>query len=210
MEKFHLLLATVAASIATVVGVVLMHNPAPAPSDPFEGLHMSAPDIDAEDVDESDPLLSPIVSYESETYDYKLKFPATWSLDDTKEEFDGDLLSDPSERVVITISETEDILCVTPYDLERIAYSIRESLRHDSAFELTSFQKLFWKDQPAIFTEGARHIGGKRYHTREYNIVRPGGSGILNMSITTQEDAETLYEQALQDILHSLEVFRKK
>lgn len=211
MHKYSLLLGTVAASIATLVGVVLIHDPAPAPSDPFAGLHMSAPEEgEALDIADDDVRLAPTVSYQSDTLGYKLSFPATWSLDDSRESFDGDILADPLEHAVVTISSTDDVTCVTPNDIKRLAYSIRQSLEHDPSFTLESFERLYWQKQPAIFSEGIRRIGGRVYHTREYNIVRPGHIGIFNVSITTQEDSETLYEQALQHILHSLEVHPKK
>ena len=200
MIRFHLLLGTVAASIATVVAVVLIANPEPTPADPFEGLHLSAQD---------EILNSPVVSYQSDTFGYKLKFPGNWTLDDTRTEFDGDILSDPSERVVITISETKDPALLTPEGMDGMAKSIEESLRVDPAFKLTSFERLVWKNRPTIFTDGVRKIGGKRFHTREYNIFRPKHNGILNISVTTQENSETLYDSALQDILHSLDVCPK-
>ena len=188
--------------------MVIAHDPAPAPADPFSGLHLSAPDVTAEDLD--DALLSPFVSYQSDTFGYKLRFPSTWSLDDSKTDFHGDIFTDPREQVVVTISETDGVYTVTPEGITRVAKSIEESLQYDPAFKLTTFERLYWKEQPTIFTEGTRTIGGKRYHTREYNIVRPAHSGILNISITTQEDSETLHEKAVQEILKSLDVCPKK
>jgi hypothetical protein len=207
MIKFHILLGTIAASIATIVAVVIIHDPAPAPADPFEGLHLSAQD--EIDLIDDEVLDAPVVSYQSDTYGYKLTFPGNWDIDDSRDEFNGDILSDPSERVVITISETKEKAYVTPEGMDRMATSIKESLRVDPAFKLTAFQRLVWKQRPTIFTDGVRKISGKRFHTREYNIFRPEHGGILNVSVTTQEDAESLYEEALEKILHSLDVCPK-
>lgn len=209
MTQFHLLLGAVAASIATVVAVVIAHDPLPAPADPFEGLHLSAPIYTDEELEDNEVLNSPFVSYQSDTFGYKLKYPGNWDLDDSREEFAGDILSDPSERVIVTISETKDESLMTPEGMEGMANSIEESLRIDPAFKLESFQRLVWKHRPTIFTDGVRRLGGKRFHTREYNIFRTNHGGVLNVSITTQEDAESLYEDALQEVLQSLDVCPK-
>ena len=203
MTQFHLFLGSIAAAVATIVAVVLIHDPVPAPADPFVGLHMSAP----EELDEI--LDAPFVSYQSDTFGYYLKYPGNWSLDDTRTEFDGDILADPSERVVLTISETKDPSLVTDEGIESMSSSIKESLRLDPAFKLEQFERLTWKNHHTIFTDGVRKIGGTRFHTREYNIVRKKHQGVLNISITTQENAESLYEKALQDILQSLDVCPK-
>ena len=204
MNRLHTLLGTAAASIATIAVTVMILNPSPAPADPFEGLHFSAP-IPIED----EILGAPIISYQSDTYGYKIKFPGNWELDDSRSEFDGDILSDPSERVVITISETKDPQLMTPEGQESLAKSITDSLRVDPSFKLNTFEHLFWKNRPTLFTDGTRKIGGKRFHTREYNIFRKKHGGVLNVRVTTQEDAETLYDSALQDILRSLDVCPK-
>ncbi|MBT4119977.1 MAG: hypothetical protein HOG89_00435 [Candidatus Peribacter sp.] len=201
MIKFPIHLGAVAASIATLTAVVLIHNPAPAPADPFEGLHLSAPAVIEDEI-----LNAPVVSYQSDTFGYKLKFPGNWELDDTREEFDGDILNDPSERMIITISETQNEDLMTKEGMDRMSQSIEESLTVDPAFKLLRFDRLIWKKRPTLFTDGVRNIGGKRYHTREYNIFRESHGGVLNVSITTQEDAEVLYDEALQNILRSLDV----
>jgi len=207
MIKFPLLLGTIAASIATIVAIVILHDPAPTPADPFEGLHLSAQDeIDLLD---DEILDSPSVSYQSDTFGYKLSYPGTWELDDSRTDFGGDVLSDPSARVVITINETKDESLMTPEGMQNMATSVEESLRLDPSFTLTKFERLVWKHDPTIFTDGVRNIGGKRFHTREYNIFRAKHGGVLNVSITTQEDAETLYEEILQNILQSLDVCPK-
>lgn len=208
MSRFHLLLGCLAASIGTVVAVVIVHDPLPAPADPFEGLHLAAPIED--DVIEDEILNAPFVSYKSETHTYSLRFPGNWSLDDTRAEFEGDILADPLERAVITISETKDTELVTDDGIARMAESIEESLRLDPSFKLQTLDQFLWKGKHTIFTDGVRKIGGKRFHTREYNIFRPQHGGVLNLSITTQEDSEPLYEKALQDILHSLSVCPKE
>lgn len=206
MHKFHLLLGSIAASTATLVAVVVLHDPYPAPSDPFEGLHLSAPAISDADLEDDEILNSPVVSYQSDTFGYLLKYPGNWELDDSRTEFDGDILSDPSQRVIITISETKDASLMTEEGQTAMRQSIEQSLRLDPAFKLEAFEHLTWKKMPTIFTDGVRRIGGKQYHTREYNIFRKKHNGVLNISITTQQDAEALYEQALKDILQSLNV----
>jgi hypothetical protein len=204
MIRLHILLGTVAASIATIVAIVIIHNPSPAPADPFNGLHLSAPAIIEDEI-----LGAPVVSYQSDTFGYSLKHPGNWLLDDSRLYFDGDILSNPSERVVITISETIDPELMTEEGMDGMAKSISESLRIDSAFSLNVFERLVWKNRPTIFTDGVRQLGGKRFHTREYNIFRKNHDGVLNISVTTQEDSESLYDSALQDILHSLDVCPK-
>lgn len=220
MQSFHLLLGAIAASIATIVAVVIVHDPLPAtyrsratwpaPADPFNGLHLSAPISIDEDLNNDEKLNSPFVSYQSDTFGYKIRYPGNWYLDDTRSEFAGDILSDPSERVVVTISETVDPTLVTPEGMEAMAQSIEESLQLDPAFSLQKFQRLIWKHRPTIYTDGIRMISGERFHTRVYNIFRKNHNGVLNVSITTQEDAEVLYEQALQEVLNSLDVCPKR
>jgi hypothetical protein len=204
MMKLHIHLGAVAASIATIVTVVIVHDPAPAPTDPFEGLRFSAPVLIVDEI-----LGAPITSYQSDTHGYRLKYPSNWTLDDSRSEFEGDILSDPSERAVITISETKDLELINEEGLQRMMMSIKESMRLDPAFKMKSFERLIWKNRPTLFTDGVRKIGGKRFHTREYNIFRKNHDGVLNVSITTQEDAEVLYEEVLKDILHSLDVCPK-
>ena len=206
MIKFHLFLGAVAASIATLVAVVLIHDPSPAPADPFHGLHLSAPiPVAIED----EHLAAPVVSYQSDTFGYTVKFPGNWMLDDSRSEFEGDILSDPSERVVITISETADATLMTPEGMDRMAHSIQDALEIDPAFMLVEFERLAWKERPTIFSDGVRLIGGKRFHTRAYTIFRKNHNNILTVSVTTQENAETLYEKPIEDILDSLDVCPK-
>lgn len=205
MKKFHLVLGAVAASIATLVVVITVADPTAAPSDPFNGLHLSADDELLDD----EILNAPFVSYESETFKYTVRYPGTWTLDDSRADFGGDILSDPSQRVVITFTETNDPDIVSMEGMKNISDSIKQSLAVDPSFDLEETQNLYWKSRPAIFTSGVRLIGGKRYQTREYNILRNDHGGILNISITTQLNSETLYEQPIRDILKSLEVCPK-
>ena len=207
MKHYYVVLGTVAASMATLVLTITMVDPSPAPSDPFSGMRMSAPEL--YEVIDDEVLNAPVVSYKSETFGYKLKYPGTWELDDSHEEFNGDIVSDPDERVIITISRTDDERLLEPSGLEYVAKSIEESLRFDSGFDLTTFDHLVWKNYPTIYTDGIRRIGGKRFRTREYNILRASHGGFLNISITSQEDSEVLYGKALQTILGSLEVCPK-
>ncbi len=207
MNKFHIILGTVAASIATLVAVVTITDRTPTPSDPFAGLHLSAPEL--EHLADDEILNAPFVSYESTTFNYKLRYPGTWHLDDTRSDFGGDILADPLENVVITLTETEDKDIVSMEGMKKVADSIKQSLMVDPSFDLERSQKLYWKDRPAIFTSGVRLIGGERYHTREYNILRNDHGGILNISITTKEDTQQLYSEPIQEILKSLEVCPK-
>ena len=108
--------------------------------------------------------------------------------------------------MIITISETQNEDLMTKEGMDRMSQSIEESLTVDPAFKLLRFDRLIWKKRPTLFTDGVRNIGVKRYHPREYNIFRESHGGVLNVSITTQEDAEVLYDEALQNILRSLDV----
>ena len=204
MSRLHVLLASFAAAAATIVAVVMSMSPIPAPEDPFEGLHLSAAEEAELAVDEV--LDSPTVRYTSKRFSYAVSYPGTWTLDDTKEVYGGDVITDPDERVVITINETEDPELLTPEGMQRTADSIEDSLSFDPEFTLIHFERLIYDNFPAVFTDGIRYIGGKRYHTREYSVFRPVHGGILNISISTPEDAEQLYEKAIGDILRSLDV----
>lgn len=203
MNKFHLVLGTVAASIATLVVMVTVSDPTPAPSDPFEGLHLSAPEL--EELADDEILNAPFVSYQSDSMEYKVTYPGTWTLDDTKDSFDGHILSDPLEHVIITITETPESQVLSQRGVEALADSIEQALKFDSAFTLERFDRLLWRGHPTIYTSGTRRIGGETFHTREYNIVRPDHTGMLNVNISTKDSAESVYEKPIREILKSLE-----
>ncbi|MDP7069375.1 MAG: hypothetical protein QF815_02505 [Candidatus Peribacteraceae bacterium] len=210
MSKIPFLVGAFGMSIITVVFVALGLDAKPAPADPFNGLHLSAPIPVSDEIAEDDIRLAPFVSYQSDSYGYKIKFPGNWELDDSRIEFDGDILTNPTERVVITISEIKSKELMTEEGVRNLSDSIEESLRFDPAFALNDVQKLIWKHKQTIFSDGIRHVGTDKLRTREYNIFRPNHGGVLNVSITTPEGSHTLYERALQDILHSLDVCPKK
>jgi len=204
MSKFHLIVGSFTLSLITVFVMVLDTKP-PAPSeDLFEGLHLSAPVIN--DIADDDARLSPYVRYQSDTHSYSLQYPATWTLDDSKTDFGGDILSDPSEHTVITISETKDESLMATGAVELLTQSIRDSLSLDPAFNLQTLDHLTWKGRSTIFTDGERHLGSRILHTREYNIFRPSHNGVLNVSITTQKSTEPLHDEIIEAILNSLDV----
>ncbi len=202
MNKYHLTLAAIAASTATIVAVTIIADPSPAPADMFQGVHFSAPDTLADD----EYLNAPSVSYESDSMHYKVSYPGTWRLQDSPEHLDGHILAEPSEHVVITITQTQQDILQNDEELEDIARSIEQSLLYDSSFTLDSFEQFLWRGKTVIYTEGKRTIGSHMYHTREYNILREQYASMLNVSITTKASAQALYEDTIQEILESLEV----
>jgi hypothetical protein len=213
MSKFPLILGAFCLSLITVMVMVMDSNRHSPSTDLFEGLHLSAPipeDIDAEEIPDDDPQFAPYVRYQSDTHGYSLSYPSTWTLDDSKKDFGGDILSDPSEHSIITISETKDESLMTPDAVEMLSQSIRESLNLDPAFNLETLQHLMWKGRDTIFTNGERHLGSRTLHTREYNIFRPNHGGVLNISITTQDSSEALHKDVIESILNSLDVCPEK
>ena len=190
-DRILRVLGSCVVAFVSVAALVIIADAPPAPRDIFEDMHMSAGD---------EVLGAPFVTYRSDTLGYEVRMPGNWFLDDTRQEFNGDMISDPREHVIVTISEMQDV------DLEHLAMSIEQSLRVDPAFTVHSFQKLIWKHRLTLFTDGIRTIGGKRYRTREYNIERANHGGVLNVSVTTQKHTEALYEHALEDMLNSLNV----
>ncbi|MCA9371216.1 MAG: hypothetical protein KC680_04615 [Candidatus Peregrinibacteria bacterium] len=198
MTRYYLLLGTVAASVATMVAVVIVTDPTP-------GLHMSAP-VTEDPYTNDEDLGAPVESYESESMEYKITYPGTWNFDDSKTTLNGHILTDPSEHVVIIITETENEKLLTVEGTKAIADSLQESLKYDSAFTLQSFQEFSWRGHHTLFTEGERLIGNDMYHVSEYNIVRSDHTSMLNVSITTKKNLEELYEKPIQQILDSLEV----
>ncbi len=207
MHKVYLTLTALAASVASVVALVIFVDPSPAPQDLFEGLHLSAPEF--EEVIEDEVLNSPTVSYQSDTFRYKLSYPGNWDLDDSRKDLDGDIISDPTQRAIMVINQTKDPSVMSAEGTAKVIESIRDSLRHDSNFSLKRFESFEWEDRPAVFTDGVRIIDGKRYRTREYNIIRQEHGGMLNISVTTQENTEALYDEVIQNILQSLDVCPK-
>lgn len=211
MSRLQLIIGTGLMSIATLVVVTvfnLQQTTAPT-AEPFsveglEGLdriHLSAP----EQPDEADENLgAPVATYQSDTFKYKLRYPGTWEVDDSRSVFDGDVLSDPGQRVVITISATEDERATTRLGIEDIAQTIEESLAYDPAFALQSFDRLIWKNRHTVYTDGIRKVGTDNWRTREYAIFRPNHNGILNVSITTKADNSDVHDQEIQNILRSL------
>jgi len=188
---------------------MILDSTSPAPSkDLFEGLHLSAPIAD--DIADDDARLAPYVRYQSDTHGYSLQYPATWTLDDSKKDFGGDILSDPSEHTVITISETKEESLMTEDAVDLLTQSIKDSLNLDPAFNLKTLDHLTWKGRSTIFTDGERHLGSRVLHTREYNIFRPTYNGVLNVSITTQKSTEVLHDKIIESILNSLDVCPKQ
>lgn len=199
--------ASIVLSLCTIIVVAAVEDMRPAPVDPFDGMHFSAPDtLEAYEFGDDDVLNAPIVRYESETFSYSLTYPGHWDLDDTRREFAGDVITDPHEHIVITISETKDPDVFTDEAMDEVAQSIKESLNYDPSFALQSFERLLWKGRHTIFTDGTRKVGRNVWHTREYNVFRPQHHGILNISISTLDNAETLHQDGLDIILESLTV----
>lgn len=196
MKTYFLLLGAIAASMATFVATVTWLDPSPTPADPFFGLHLSAPEI-ADD----DPRLAPVVSYRSDSLHYALTYPSTWSLDDTKERFDGDILTTANEEVVMTISTLN-----TQDSADAIAEGMRSVLMADQSLNITTFSTLTWKDFDTIYTEGVHTIVDTQYTTRSYAIIRPERGDMLSLSITTVSEADLQFETQLQAILDSLSV----
>lgn len=205
MTKLYLTLASLAAAASSVVALVTYIDPSPVPVDMFEGLHLSAPEP-ALDIIDDEILNAPVVSYQSDTFSYKVSYPSNWTLDDSRGDFDGDILTDPDQHVVITINEIKDSSILSEEGTREIAKSIRDSVRFDAGFSLSEFQSFRWDGRYALFTDGMRLISGEPYRTREYNIFRPEHGGILNISITTLSHAEALYENTIMNILESLDV----
>ncbi|MBT5237483.1 hypothetical protein HOL63_03900 [Candidatus Peregrinibacteria bacterium] len=212
MSKFPLIIGAFSLSLITVIVMVMDSNSHSPSTDLFEGMHLSAPipeDI-PEEIPDDDARFAPYVRYQSDTHGYALSYPSTWTLDDSKKDFGGDILSDPSEHSIITISETKDESLMTTDAVEMLTQSIRESLNLDAAFTLETLQQLMWKGRHTIFTNGVRHLGSRTLHTREYNIFRPNHGGVLNISITTQDSSEALHKEVIESILNSLDVCPKK
>lgn len=208
MNKFHLLLGTLTASIVTMLVVAILN---PGVMDvPIPHLHRSAPEqLSLSDILDDEILDSPFVRYTSKTHGYSLQYPSTWDLDDSHTEFNGDILSDAAERVVITISETKDENVHTREGIAAIFKSIEEALRFDSGFALNEFERLVWKHRYTAFTDGISRVGNHTWRIREYHVARPKHDGILNISITMQAESEHLYEQQIERILQTLEVCPK-
>jgi len=204
MSKNLLIVSAFAFSIATVVVMIAENDIPKFQQDLFDGLHFSAPVI--EDIADDDVRLSPTVRYQSDTHGYILRYPSSWSLENATHDFDGDILADPAERAVITISETTSEALVGTGVVSMVADSISSSLKLDPAFHLETLKKLQWKGHETIFTNGSRHLGSKILHTQEYTIFRPNRSGVLTISITTEEKTEMLYQRVIESVLNSLEV----
>ena len=204
MNRLLLLLGTVAMSVATVVGMVIMHEP--TPSDPFSSIHLSAPSIDPATLATSEAIDSPYVSYKSDSIGYSLRYPATWSLDDSRATFSGDIISDADQRVIVTISATPTPAVSSQLDILRMTNTLEESLTTDDSFTPISVQRLVWKNLPALFSDGMRVIGNQPFHTRTYNIFRSTKSDMLTISISSQEESEVQYEEVLSTLLKSLKV----
>ncbi len=105
MHRIQLLLATLAASLVTMIAVFSIEHfstgfrSASAPS------HASAP---AEVTPMSDDVLgSPVVRYQSDSLRYVLTYPGTWNLDDTHTNAPLDTLSDARGTLQITITRDE-------------------------------------------------------------------------------------------------------
>lgn len=201
MNKYPLVLGTVAASVATLVTTTIVADPQP-------GLHMAAPLASPVQVpDELDENLgAPQVRYESESMQYEVTYPGNWHLNDAPKGFAGHILSDPSEHVVITMSLTHEDMLRSPQGLQQLENVLQQSLKFDPAFTLNIFDRFVWKDRTVLYTEGTRIIGGKTYIVREYNIVRDDNQSMFNVSITSEKSAQLLYEKSVQSILNSLEI----
>lgn len=204
MSKYSLIASAFTLSIATVVVMIIENDIPKVHQDLFDGLHFSAPAI--EDIADDDVRLSPTVRYQSDTHGYILRYPSVWSLDNATDDFNGDILADPAERAVITISEIIDDALVGTGAIHMVAESIASSVKLDPAFRLEILKQLQWKGHQTLFTNGSRHLGSKILHTQEYTIFRPQRSGVLTISITTEEKTAMLYKDAIESILNSLEV----
>lgn len=200
MNKYPFLVASVAAATAGMVTAIIVTDPTP-------GLHMSAPMAPpAVSYIDDEILGSPVVRYKSDSLDYEVVYPSTWELHENPEEFHGHMLSDPAQHVVVTFSVTEEPLLATPEGQEQVARSIEESLRYDATYTPESFSAFTWKGHDVLFAKGQRVIGNTQYLTREYNIIRADHVSMLNIGITMRKNTQQLYENAITDILNSLEV----
>lgn len=102
MKKLHTVLMTAAASSTTIIAVVVGVQMSTPQQDNIPQLHFSAPDFP---IRADDELLNPAqVSYQSDSLGYTLVFPSNWDIDTSRTTLNGDIVSDPQEKNIITIS----------------------------------------------------------------------------------------------------------
>ena len=185
-------LMTILAVSAVVVGIE-RHSP----------LHESAP---TKPVSTDETLGSPITSYQSDSFDYGIRIPSDWTADLSRSAVSGDIYTDPTGTITITVGAMMDERASVSDGDHQIADTIQAARLLDPRLMVHLVRRMEWKDHPSVMVRTTSRVGEETMESREYHVLRPEIGDVLSVTVSANENCDYTVQKTIEEIMESLDV----
>lgn len=204
MQKhIPLIVGSLGVSTMTVAALLLVFVP-DVEKTPLDGIHFSAPTMDASALEDDEILGAEFTSYQSDTFGYSVRYPSTWNLDDNRSTTTSDVLYAPKKEVIARINSAPLEPLTDMMQLEEKAAAIEDTLKNDPSFTIESIDHLAWNNNPVIRIEGVRKTESTSWKVTSISIFRLQRSDIFTMLFTREVKKNAEYKDAIEEIVKSL------